>query len=147
MAGQARWIAKVAMAAALVAAGTGLSACGGVDGVELNGKIFDAMGVSGDLFAKKAEPKTEARAPLVLPPDANRLPEPGAAPIMTSSVDPQWPASKEDKAVAAKRAQEEYCKDGNWKKKAVKDEVGADKGPEGSCTPSLFSTIGKALQN
>ena len=50
------------------------------DNVELNGKIFDAVGLSGGALGKKAEVRTEARAPLVLPPDAERLPEPGAAP-------------------------------------------------------------------
>lgn len=146
MAGRISRLREFAMITLLAVAGSGLAGCAN-DGVELNGKIFDALGVSGDLLAKKAEPKTEARAPLILPPDANRLPQPGSAPVMTSSVDPQWPASKEDKAAAAKRQQDEYCNDGNWKQKAVKDEVGADKGPQGSCTPSILSTFGKALQS
>src|SRR5690606_15890996 len=53
-----------------------LPGCGGVDGVEFNGKVFEAVGLTGAL-GKKEEPKTEPRAPLVLPPSTERLPEPG----------------------------------------------------------------------
>ena len=54
-----------------------LSGCS--DGLELNGKIFDVLGVSQAAQAAKAsEPKLAARPGLVLPPDASRLPQPGS---------------------------------------------------------------------
>lgn len=133
----------------LLMAASGLAGCGGTDGVELNGKIFDALGVSGDPFAKKAEPKTQARAPLVLPPDASKLPEPGSqptagAPITTGSVDSAWPrdrdAEKTANAEAQRRAKEQYCKDGNWKERATKQDRDVD-----GCSGSLFSVLGEQL--
>ena len=52
---------------------------GCADGIDLNGKVFDWMGVSpAAMEASRREPKMAERAPLVLPPDANRLPEPGS---------------------------------------------------------------------
>lgn len=147
-------VQRAAAGIALMVAAASLGACGGVDGVELNGKIFDALGVSGDPFAKKDEPKTQARAPLVLPPDTSKLPEPGSAPgpgspLTTGAVNPQWPrdseAQKMADANARKAAQEKYCQDGNWKQKAVKDEIRADSGPDGQCGGSIFSVIGNSL--
>ena len=139
-----RWLA----ATLLFASAVGTAGCGGTDGVELNGKLFDAVGLSGDVLGKKPEPRTQARAPLVLPPDATRLPEPGSAPE-PGAVEQAWPRDAQQQklaeAEARKRAHEEYCKNGNWKEKAVKDEIAADKGPDGSCQGSIFSAIGKSL--
>ena len=110
-----------AIASLVVAVSSGLQGCGGIDGFELNGKLFDAVGLSSDSF-KKTEPKAEARAPLVLPPDASRLPEPGSvqqpAPASLAS-NTDWPLDPEQKkladADAKKKAHEEHCKNGNWK--------------------------------
>lgn len=149
-----------ARTACLLLAGA-LSGCGGFDGVELNGKIFEAVGLSGDSFGKKSEPKTEARAPLVLPPDTKRLPEPGdgqpayvqapAGQIVTGSIgnDPaSWPKDREKikqaEAADKARAKDLACnKDGNWKEKATKDERALNS--ESNCQGSLFSVIGKNL--
>jgi hypothetical protein len=125
-----------------------LTGCGGVDGVELNGKIFDALGVSTSSLGPRPEPKLEQRSPLVLPPDPNKLPEPGGgqAPAVA---DASWPKDRDQlkKASAdeAQRKQEEYCRDGNWKEKAMKDEAAAQAGgPYGSCG-SVFSVLSKTL--
>lgn len=140
---------KIALAAGLAgAAMTG--GCSGFDGVELNGKIFDAIGMSGDTFGKKTEPKTQARAPLVLPPDQNRLPEPGSAgnTIQTGALqaEPSWPRDPDAQRVAEgsakQKAQDQFCKDGgNWRQKAMRDEVGATMGPGGKCQGSIFDVI------
>ena len=144
----------VVAAAGLAALSASLAGCGGgVEGVELNGKIFDALGVSGDTWGKKDEPKTQARAPLVLPPDTTRLPEPGAAPtaapLATGSIDPAWPKDREAQKISAaqakKKAQDQHCQDGNWKQKAHKDEIAAAQGPEGTCSGSLFSVFSKSI--
>ena len=136
------------MASVVVAIGTGLPGCGGIDGLELNGKLFDAVGLSSDSF-KKTEPKTEARAPLVLPPDASRLPEPGAAPQAVPTQlaqDPSWPKDPEAKkladADAKKKAHDDLCKNGSWKENAVKDERTQ---AQNACGNSLFSFATDAI--
>lgn len=138
-------IARVAALSVALA----FSGCGGIDGVELNGKVFEAVGLTGALGGKRVEPKTQARAPLVLPPAAERLPEPDAlAATPVAAADPAWPndpdkrrASSEE---AKKQAQAQHCRDGNWKEKAMGDEVGAAHGPSGQCG-SIFSVLGKSL--
>jgi hypothetical protein len=120
----------------------------GIDGVELNGKIFDALGVSTSALGPKPEPKLAQRAPLVLPPDPNKLPEPGSAEA-PAIADANWPKDREQQRIAsaaeAKRKQDEYCRDGNWKEKAMGDEAAAAAaGPSGSCG-SIFSAISKGL--
>jgi hypothetical protein len=126
----------------------GLPGCGGIDGVDFNGKIFDAVGLTGAL-GKREEPKTEPRAPLVLPPSGEQLRAPGelaAAPVQQA--DAAWPVdpdkTKAQKESAKKQAQAEYCRDGNWKEKAMKDEIGAAQGPAGNCA-SIFSVLSKTL--
>lgn len=135
--------------AGLLAGAAALGGCAGGDGVELNGKIFEAIGIAGDPFAKRPEPKTQARAPLVLPPDSTKLPEPGSqstagAPITTGSVDSAWPrdrdAIKAADADAQRRAKEQACKD-NWKERANRQSGE----PDASCSGSIFSVVGDQL--
>lgn len=148
MAGICRGMRRGVMALAVLASGLGLGGCGGVDGVEFQGKIFEAAGLAGDPFGKRVEPKTQPRAPLVLPPDTSRLPEPGSAPPPPVA-DQQWPVDRETRKVAdadaRKRAQDEYCRNGNWKEKAHKDELSAAQGPNGSCNGSIFGVLSKSL--
>jgi len=138
----------LAVAAVLGLSAAGLGGCGGVDGIEFNGKIFDAIGLSGDGLGKKPEVKTEARAPLVLPPDPERLPDPNTVP-QPSAANEAWPKDPQQRKMAEtdarKRAQQQYCRDGNWKEKAMRDDTKADSGPDGSCTGSIFSVLGNTL--
>ena len=139
-----RAVACLAVGVALL----GLPGCGGVDGVEFNGKVFDAVGLTGAL-GKKEEPKTEPRAPLVLPRSTERLPEPGegspVAPVQTAEAWPNDPdKQRQSNEAAKKQAQADYCRDGNWKEKAMGDDLAMAKGPEGSCG-SIFSAISKSL--
>jgi len=125
-----------------------LPGCGGIDGVEFNGKVFDAVGLTGAL-GKKEEPRTEPRAPLVLPPATERLPEPGEsagpAPVQTAQAWPNDPdKQRAANETAKKQAQAEYCRDGNWKEKAMGDDMAMAKGPSGSCG-SIFTAISKTL--
>lgn len=142
-----RLYVRRAGAAGLIAVSLSLSGCGGIDGVDFNGKIFDAVGLGGSNPFKKDEPVTQARAPLVLPPNGQALPAPGSAPAPSPvAADVQWPRDADQQKVAQadakKAAHQQYCKeDGNWKQKAVKDEIAADRGPEGSCNGSIFSVI------
>ncbi|ODS00796.1 hypothetical protein AUC68_14615 [Methyloceanibacter methanicus] len=50
-----------------------LSGCGGV---ELEGKVFDYAGLSGTVGQKKPDPTMTSRAPLMVPPNLQRLPTP-----------------------------------------------------------------------
>jgi len=136
-------IGRMSTAVALLA----LAGCGGVDGVQFEGKMFEAVGLTGAL-GKRAEPKTEARAPLVLPPATEKLPEPGQLAAAPAQPHIAWPDDPDKRKAAnesaKKTAQAEYCRDGNWKEKAMGDEIGAKSGPSGACG-SIFSVLGKSL--
>jgi len=121
-----------------------LSGC--VDGIELNGKVFDFLGISpAALEASRREPKLAERAPLVMPPDAKRLPDPGS----TASIGEQanWPVDPEQKKLAAAQERERlhlaYCRgDIQWKERALnsKDGSGPNLSPYGPC-PSIFGGL------
>ena len=123
-------------AAAAVALTLALSGCGGVDGVEFNGKIFDWLGVS-DAAQQKVEPKMADRAPLVVPPSVTRLPDPGSGRTSDEQVaalnDPEL--RKQAAAKERQRLHEAYCSgEIQWKDKAFKpQDVGANRSPYGTC--------------
>jgi len=136
-----------AICAAVVSVLAGLGGCGN-DGVELNGKIFDAIGVSTSSLAPRKEPRMEQRSPIVLPPDGKRLPEPGSAPA-PDLAEQNWPKDRQAQKVAnaeeAKRKQAEFCRDGNWKEKAMKDDVAAERNAPGGNCGSAFAIFSKGL--
>lgn len=125
---------SVALAVAASAA-FGLAGCS--DGVELNGKLFDALGVSAaSQAAAKREPQLPQRSGLVMPPDQTRLPEPGA---QGGEVDPQLAAlndpEKKKELAAAERARlhKAYCSgELTWKESAFNREHQA-RSPYGPC--------------
>ncbi|HWE20884.1 MAG TPA: hypothetical protein VG758_27565 [Hyphomicrobiaceae bacterium] len=127
-------------AAAVVAATLILGAC--MDGLQVEGKLFDLMGVSGSaLDAKRRDPKLADRAPLVVPPDTKRLPEPGSG----KSPDTNLAALKDPEQTKLANAKERerlhlaYCRgEIQWKERAFDYESGANRSPFGPC-PSLFS--------
>ena len=136
---------KPAVTALLLAAvAAGLGACS--DGLELNGKLFDALGVStAAQNAKSVEPKLASRPGLIIPPDASRLPQPGSggadegAAALAALSDP-------DKKRAADAAERErlhaaYCSGQmNWKER-VKDPNAPATSPYGPC--GMLSDFGK----
>lgn len=132
-------------AAAIVASALALSGCGGIDGIDLNGKIFDMLGVSA-ASQVKTEPKMADRAPLVVPPSVTRLPEPGSGKTEAEAVaalnDPEL--RKQAAAKERERLHQAYCRgEIQWKDKAFKpDDAGAYRSPYGPC--GLF---GKATTN
>jgi hypothetical protein len=116
-----------------------LSAC---DSVNLEGKVFDWLGVSGSaLDAKSKDPKMAERAPLVVPPRLTRLPEPGSGKTADTDIaalnDPE-----RRKAAAAKERERlhlAYCRgELQWKEKALDPSYTANRSPYGPC-PGLFS--------
>jgi hypothetical protein len=122
---------------------------GCADGVEVNSRLLDSVGLStAALTGSKPEPKLQPRAPLVMPPSTQRLPEPGSAPPPQPgelAANAAWPKDKDQERIAqAKdkdRQQAEYCRDGNWKERAIDHDSGGMQGPQGQCG-SIFSVIG-----
>lgn len=113
-----RLLRQVFRVSIVALAAGGLAACGAGD-VELNGKLFDAMGVSStSQTANKVDPKVPARAPLVVPPTTASLPAPGSgtAVVAAAPEDQAWPADPDQQqqaALAAKQQQQkEYCEEG-----------------------------------
>ena len=116
------------------------------DGLELNGKIFDLLGVSSAAqAAKSSEPKLAARPGLVLPPDASRLPEPGKGGADDSSValaavvDPD--VKRATDAKERERLHQLYCSGQmNWKER-IADKSAQPTSPYGPC-----GALGDALK-
>lgn len=113
-----------------------LSGCG--SDTEYNGKVFDLLGLSPSAqAAAKAEPKMPRRVGLVLPPDANRLPEPGTGEATSTAValDTLNDPDKRRAMAAAERERlhKEYC-NGNlsWKEQ-LKDTNSLPRSPYGQC--------------
>jgi hypothetical protein len=134
---------RTALAAAALAASA--LALGGCDSIALEGKVFDWMGISGSALDEKTrDPQMADRAPLVVPPNVNRLPEPGSGKTGNEAVaalnDPE-----RKKAAAAKERERlhlAYCRgDIQWKERALDaDRYGNNKSPYGPC-PSLFGGL------
>lgn len=121
-----------------------LAACG-TDDIQLNGGIFDAVGLSDAGKTKASDPKLAERAPLVVPPSLDRLPAPGEA-----SSEPQQIAgiNDPDAAKAKSRAelekqQAEYCQKNYTDAQIRGEEASMVEGPLGPCRPSVLSAIKK----
>lgn len=116
------------------------------DDVELNGKIFDVVGLNGQK-TKSGEPKIAARAPLVMPPNMERIPEPGAPPegqLAASEVASLQDPDKVKKTshVELERQQAEYCKK-NYELAKAHGDQNADQaaGPLGPCRASVLTAV------
>ncbi len=140
----------VLIAAAAVTILLALSGCAG-EGVDLNGKIFDMLGVSGAAKeGRTREPKMADRAPLVVPPSVTRLPEPGSGRASSEDVaalnDPEL--RKQAAAQERERLHLAYCRgERTWKDKAYSPEkTQANVSPYGPC-PVLMSGITSKANN
>lgn len=136
----------LAIAAAL-ATSVAVSGCG-ADDIELNGKIFDAMGVGGSQKNKGAEPTVAVRNGLVVPPDTGSLPPPGSGRDAATEADLAFiddPDRKKhiDKVELARR-QAEYCKE-HYELPKARGDATADSavGPAGPCRPTFLSAMKK----
>jgi len=128
-------------ASAAVAVTLMLGAC--ADTLQLEGKVFDWMGISSSaLDAKKSEPKMADRAPLVVPPNVTRLPEPGSGKTPDTDLaalkDPEL--KKQAAAKERERLHLAYCRgEIQWKERALDpNKAGANRSPYGPC-PGLLS--------
>jgi hypothetical protein len=123
----------------------GMGGCSMGD-VELNGGVFDVLGMSPSGQSKGAEPKMTERAPLVVPPSLDRLPAPGEetpesaqlAAIKDPDVEKRLSQAELDKQQA------EYCKKNYEIPKARGDDsADAATGPLGPCRASVLTAIQK----
>lgn len=134
------------MMAAIAATGLAFSLSGcGFDGVELNGKIFDAVGLNTG-STRSADPKMKDRAPLVVPPGLESLPEPGSGATAAADSLPikDHDAGKKLTQAELEKAQADYCAKNYDPNKALSDDtMTLAKGPLGDCRPSVLSAIGK----
>jgi hypothetical protein len=118
-----------------------------LDDVELNGGVFDALGVGANQ-PKSAEPKLAARTPLVVPPSTASLPQPGtpaeaAAVDVTAAINDPDRKVVVDKAVLEKQ-QDEYCRKNYDPARAAGDASAASiEGPLGPCRPSVLTAVKK----
>ena len=134
--------------AAMLAAGLALSGCAN-EGVELNGKLFDLMGVSAATQDNRTkDPRMADRAPLVVPPSVNRLPEPGSGKTTSEDIaslnDPEL--RKQAAAKERERLHLAYCQgELQWREKAF-DPNTTNKSPYGPCPTLLNNITGKSKQ-
>ena len=120
---------------------------GCADGVEINSRLLDSVGLSTAALSARPEPRLAPRAPLVIPPSTQKLPEPGTAPPPSPDVaaNGAWPKDKDLERAASAREKEvqqaQYCRDGNWKERALDNDLGGTQGPQGTCG-TIFSVMG-----
>jgi hypothetical protein len=126
-----------------------LSAC--VDGVDLNGKVFDMLGISNAAQEGRArEPKMADRAPLVVPPSVTRLPEPGSGKVTSEDIaaldDPEM--RKQAEAKERERLHLAYCRgEVQWKQRALSPQnTTANLSPYGPC-PGLLTGATSKINN
>ncbi len=143
MTGLFKAIRSIATALGLTAV-LALAGCG-YDGVELNGKIFDVMGVSGK--GNTTEPTMANRTGLVVPPNVQALPPPGSQPNAAAAdvAALQDPDRLQNVSMEEKRRQQAaYCKV-HYEDAKFHGDPGADlaEGPLGPCRHSALSALEK----
>jgi len=117
----------------------------GIEGVELNGAVFDYLGVSQAAQSKPREAKVAERPSIVLPPQLDHLPEPASAPASTPNQE-AWPTDPEEQKVLAAanldRQHAEFCREALWKARVESGpEPPPIKGPKGLCNPSILKAL------
>jgi hypothetical protein len=85
-------ISRPSRAALLVAAFAATLVLGGCGGIEFQGKLFDAIGLSGD--RQEPDVKMAERPPLLLPPDTKSLPKPNNG-VAAATARQDWPKNPE----------------------------------------------------
>lgn len=131
------------------AVGMSLTACGAGD-VQLNGKVFDAIGGLVGAGGANEKASVAARPGLVVPPGLDNLPQPGAAVVPDGDLaqiqDHDRKKVVDKSALEAK--QREYCKVHYEQAKQRGDQT-ADSatGPLGQCRPSAMGLVKSISSN
>lgn len=133
---------KLGCCIVLVAGALALGGCSPGE-VELQGKIFDVMGVNSN--GPKETPKVARRSGLVTPPSLERLPEPGSAQgpandELAGIADPDRIVREAPAALAAR--QKAYC-DKHYEPAVAAGDATAEsiEGPAGPCRRSVLTAI------
>ena len=142
----ARTRSRRGIAAVIVVASMAVAGCA-ADDIELNGGIFNALGV-GSGSSTRSEPKVAARAPLVVPPTVQALPQPGVAPEAQAVDVTGWINDPDRKEVVSQaeleRQQQAYCREHYELAKARGDnDAEQAAGPLGPCRTSILTAIKK----
>jgi hypothetical protein len=128
--------------------GLALGAAGcSMDDVQFNGGIFDAVGLSDSARAKSksGDPELAQRAPLVVPPKLDKLPEPGDGESPPDAQiagihDPDEVKKASEKEL--QRQQAAYCKEHyEIPKQMGDDSADSAEGPLGPCRKSILTSI------
>ena len=137
-------LTKNAASAGALLASAALFGCG-ADDIQMNGKIFDALGVNSTGSVKK-EVVLRERSPLVVPPGLDKLPEPGAQGAEQTGIAEirDHDAVRTGAQAELERQQVAYCKANYDPAKAQVDPL-ADSvaGPLGPCRQSILSAVDK----
>jgi hypothetical protein len=138
---------KRILAIAGLAGAMALTGCS--DGLELQGGVFDALGVSGTGDKPKlADVKVPARPGLVLPPNQDKLPEPVTGSLAAAPDGEAWPVDPEDRKAQSRadleKRQADFC-DRALLDQRMRHETGVVMGPAGNCRPGMFGSLSKGL--
>lgn len=124
---------------------TSLVAGCGVDGVEFNGAVFEYMGLANKGGQSQKTPQLPPRPGIVLPPQPDRLPEPGETNVAAPPPGEAWPVDPEQSKLAAAeeldRKHREFCEEALWRARAQGRSDAQIVGPKGSCNPSLLRNL------
>jgi hypothetical protein len=113
-----------------------------MDDVELNGGIFDAVGLND--AKKTSDPKLAERAPLVVPPSLDRLPAPGEAPAPSQIAGINDPdAAKQKSREELEKQHAEFCEKNYDAAIRRGEEAAMVEGPMGPCRKSVLTAIKK----
>lgn len=139
-----RWALPACLALAALAGG-----CSGFDGVELQGGVFDALGISSSSESKRlSDVKVDARPGLVLPPAPDKLPEPVTGSLAAAPQGESWPVDPEDRKAQARaeldKRHREYCEKA-LQLARMRGESGVVMGPKGNCQPGMFGSLTNQL--
>lgn len=137
-------LAKSGIAATLLACAALVAGCSMGD-VELNGSVFDKLGV-GSNSTRSSTPQVPVRQGLVVPPDLERLPQPGSGDAeSTAALGEAMPVDPDQKRLAnaaeAQRQHKAYCEKAMQLAKVNRD-YRLVKGPLGRCDASVLDNVG-----
>ena len=131
-----------AILVACAAQALALAGCSPGD-VQLNGKIFDAMGLNSESSGPRV-PHMKERTGLVVPPSTDRLPEPGSGQTSDLALADVKDPDKLKKVSQAdlEGQQAAYCKE-HYELAKLRGDMNADnaKGPLSPCRASVFSAV------
>ena len=108
--------------------------------LQLNGKVFDALGVNTSSVDRKA-PELKQRAGIVVPPDLSSLPEPGSGQTQQADLPVQdYDRSRTTTKADLERQQKEYCdKHYDMARAMGNQDYAIVEGPMGRCQKSILS--------